>query len=170
MKIFISHSMKDYSLLQNIESILKPNGLTLLIAEHHYDTQNTISDKIRNMIDTCDIGLVLLTENGFNSGFVREEIGHLDAKGKPMILVIQQGFEKKYSGFRFGHDYILLDPLNPTLTIDKIKNLMLNHWQAQQEAERLRYKLELEEQERRNRNGLFAIGALVTFLILASNE
>lgn len=170
MKIFISHWMKDYSLLQNIESILKSNGLTLLIAEHQFDTQNTISDKIRNMIDTCDIGLVLLTENGFNSGFVREEIGHLDAKGKPIILVIQQGFEKKYSGFRFGHDYILLDPINPTLTLGKIKDLMLSHWQKLVAEENFRYQLDLEEQERRNRNGLFAIGALVTFIILASNE
>lgn len=162
--------MKDYSLLHNIESILKSNGLTLLIAEHQFDTQNTISDKIRNMIDTCDIGLVLLTENGFNSGFVREEIGHLDAKGKPIILVIQQGFENKYSGFRFGHDYILLDPLNPTLTLDKIKDLMLTHWQSIQEAEYKLRQLEVAEQARINRNALIAIGILGGLIILSANE
>jgi len=162
--------MKDHSLLNNIQSLLNHNGLTLLIAEHQFDTQITISDKIRGMIDNCDIALVLLTENGIKSGFVREEIGHLDAKQKPIILVIQSGFQKEYSGFRFGHDYILFDPLNPTLTLDKIKDLMLNHWQSIQEEEYKLHQLEAAEQARVNRNRLIAVGVLAGLLILGSSE
>jgi hypothetical protein len=162
--------MQDQSLLRNVEAVLRPYGLDLLIAEHNYELKFTISDKIRNLINSCDIALVLLTENGFNSGFVREEIGHLDAKGKPIILVIQSGFEKEYSGFKFGHDYILLDPLNPTLTLDKIKVLMLSHWQSIQEEDYKLRQLEAAEQARINRNALIAIGILGGLIILSANE
>lgn len=43
MKIFISHSMIDHLLLHHVEGVLKPSGLTLLIAEHQIDTQATIT-------------------------------------------------------------------------------------------------------------------------------
>ena len=162
--------MKDYSLLKNIESILRPNGLTLLIAEHKFDLESTISDKIRNMINICDIGLVLLTKNGFNSGFVREEIGHLDAKGKPIVLVIEKGFEQKYSGFRFGHDYILFDSQDPTKAMDNIKILMLEHWDRLQKQLNEKLRFEQEEQARVNRNALIAIGIFAGILFLSANE
>lgn len=170
MKIFISHAIKDGALLQHIESILKPFGLTLLIAEHHFELHSTISDKIRVMIDSCDLGLVLLTENGFNSGFVREEIGHLDAKGKPIILVIEKGYEQKYSGFMYGHDFVSLDPVNPIIALEKIKGIMLSYWRKLQAEENKKLQLAAEEQARVNRNGLIAIGILAGLLILGVNE
>lgn len=169
MKIFVSHAMKDSILLKNIENILKPYGLTLLIAEHYFKLQSTISDKIRIMINDCNIGLVLLTANGFNSGFVREEIGYLDAMEKPIVLVIEKGLEKKYSGFKFGHDYILFDPINPNLAVDKIKEIILDHWNKLQEEENKRLQLAMDEQARINRNGLIAIGILAGLLILGSS-
>jgi nucleoside 2-deoxyribosyltransferase len=170
MNIFISHAMKDKSLLQNIVDIIAPYGVKIFVAEHYFELQSTVSDKIKKMLNDCDIGLVLLTENGFNSGFVREEIGYLVAMNKPIVLLLEKGLEEKYSGFKYGHDYILFDPANSSIAVDKIRQILLNHWQKLQVEESLRYKLELEEQERRNRNGFFAIGALVTFMILASNE
>lgn len=122
------------------------------------------------MIDSCDMGLVLLTENGFNSGFVREEIGQLDAKQKPIILVIEEGFEKKYSGFRFGHDFVLLDPMNPSLAVEKINEIMLGHWEKLQIEESKLHQLAMEEQARVNRNRLIAIGLLAGLFILGANE
>ena len=38
MKIFISHSLEDKDLLQKVEETLNPYEITLLIAEHSYDT------------------------------------------------------------------------------------------------------------------------------------
>jgi len=170
MNIFVSHAIKDNALLQQIDTVLNSYGLNLLIAEHYFDSQSTISDKIRNLINSCDIGLVLLTENGFNSGFVREEIGHLDAKGKPIILVIEKGFEQKYSGFRYGHDFVLLDPLNPTITVEKIKKIMLRHWDKLQIEENKLRQLAAVEQARVNKNRLIAIGLLAGLFILGANE
>lgn len=170
MTIFVSHAMKDKILLQSIENTLQPYGLTLLIAEHYFELQSSISDKIRNMINNCDIGLVLLTTNGFNSGFVREEIGFLDAMEKPTILLIEKGLEQKYSGFKYGHDFIFFDSMHPSMAIKKIKDIMLGHWSKLQEEENKRLALAEEEQARANRNALISLGILAGLLILGSSE
>ena len=170
MTIFVSHAIKDKSLLTSIENTLQPYGLTLLIAEHYFDMQSTISDKIRTMINNCNVGLVLLTTNGFNSGFVREEIGYLDAVNKPIVLVIEKGLEQKYSGFKYGHDYILFDPANPNEAIENIKQILLNYWQKLQYEVNKRRQLALEEQAQANTNALIVLGILAGRLILGSSE
>lgn len=162
--------MKDKTLLQNISNSLSPYGLTPLVAEHYLELQATISDKIKNLILDCDIGLVLLTINGFNSGFVREEIGYLHAKEKPIVLVIESGLEQKYSGFNYGHDFILFDPLNPTATVNKITKIMLEHWQRLKADESRTKEIAKAEQAQQNKNALIAIGILAGILILGSDN
>lgn len=76
MKIFVSHSLSDSELLIKINGTLEPYGLKLLISEHVQDLNNTITKKIENMITECDVAVVMLTENGFNSNFVQQEIGY----------------------------------------------------------------------------------------------
>jgi nucleoside 2-deoxyribosyltransferase len=88
MKIFISHAIKDAELIENIKVYLEPHNIDLLIAEHYIDTQNTITHKIENMIKVCDVALFLLTENGFNSHFVHQEIGYIQSLKKPMLQLV----------------------------------------------------------------------------------
>lgn len=86
MKVFISHSMKDKPFLDGINDVLLTYGFELLVAEHVVDLQNTISDKIKIMIEQCNVALILMTRNGINSGFVREEIGYINARQKPRLI------------------------------------------------------------------------------------
>ena len=125
MNIFLSHSMADKELINNIKLILEPHGLKFFIAEHTIDTQRTITEKIESLIRKSNFALVLLTENGFNSHFVQQEIGYLKSLGKPFLQVVQEGIEKKIKGFNFGRDYIQLDSKNPSIAIDKIKEVLL---------------------------------------------
>lgn len=125
MKIFVSHSLKDNELLRAIQENLGRHGFQLLIAEHLLAFNKTISEKIKELIQQCDVGLILLTENGLNSKFVSEEIGFLEAKGKPIIRVIQKGLNNQYSGFKFGTDFIELDPEDPTSAHEKLEREML---------------------------------------------
>ncbi len=170
MKIFVSHSMKDKTLLMNLRNSLEPYGITLFIAEHYFEMQSTVSDKIREMIKNCDVGLVLLTSEGFNSGFVREEIGSLDTLNKPIVLVMEKGLETKYSGFLYGHDFISLDKNYPITGVEKIKDILLNHWQNLIDQENKMKQLEEEEQIRRNRSFLFGLGILAGIIFLGSNN
>jgi len=99
MKVFVSHSMKDQSILTGISSALNSHGIELLIAEHEMDLKNSITEKIKKMIETCDLGLILMTKHGIKSGFVREEIGYLEAKQKSSLIIFEKGLEKQYGGF-----------------------------------------------------------------------
>ena len=124
MKIFVSHSIKDKKFLDNLQNMIKGHDLELLIAEHEFATDHTVTDKIKNLINQSDIGIVLLTKNGINSGFVREEIGFLEAKKKRTIMAIAKGLEKEYGGFKYGVDYVEIDPKNPEKSLEKIKKIL----------------------------------------------
>lgn len=108
MKIFVSHSLSDSELLNKIKDTLEPYGLKLFISEYVQDLNNTITKKIENMITECDVAVVMLTENGFNSNFVQQEIGYINSLKKPYLQIVQSGFEKKLSGFNFTRDYIII--------------------------------------------------------------
>ena len=135
MKLFISHSLSDVNLLTRIKDTLEPYGITLLIAEHVQELEKTITQKIENMIIEADIAVIMLTENGFNSNFVHQEIGYLKSQKKPSVQLVQSGFESRLSGFNFGKDYILYDPNSPEKAIDRTKKTLLNFWNKKVEKE-----------------------------------
>jgi nucleoside 2-deoxyribosyltransferase len=117
MKVFISHALTDQDILKRIKETLEPHGLQLNIAEHYVDIERSITQKIENMIIQSDIALILLTQNGFNSHFVQQEIGYIKSLNKPFIQVVQSGFENKIKGFNYGHDYFELDPNHPNIVL-----------------------------------------------------
>jgi hypothetical protein len=119
MKIFVSHSLKDKTLIQALKSTLEPIGITLFIAEHYEDLENTITQKIENMIWQCDVALILLTTNGYKSNFVQQEIGYIKSCNKPSLQIVQCGLENKISGFMYGKSYVEYDPLQPNLAVEK---------------------------------------------------
>lgn len=133
MKIFISHANKDKKLIFEFQKTLVSCGITLLMAEHFLDLKHTISEKIQNMIDSCDIALVLLTKNGFDSHFVMQEIGYITKANKPMLHIVEVGLEKKISGFNFGKDYIKLNPANPAETISYVRFKLIKYMQRKRE-------------------------------------
>jgi len=157
MKVFVSHSMKDHSFLNAVSNTLSNHGLELLIAEHEINLDKTITEKIKNMIEISQIGLILLTKNGLMSGFVREEIGYLEAKNKPSLIIFEKGIEKQYGGFKYGHEYVELNSNNPEITIEKVKQILLKHWN----------QLELERKKTEKKNTNIALGILVAVLILS---
>jgi hypothetical protein len=170
MKVFVSHSMKDQSILLGIKYTLNSHGIQLFIAEHEVDMQNSITEKIKRMIDSSHVGLILLTKNGIKSGFVREEIGYLEAKRIPSLIILEKGVEKEYGGFKYGHDYIELDTDYPDMTIEKVKRTLLRHWNRLIEQQK-HFQEAQEEQRRRNQNNaLIGIGIVAGLLILGSKE
>ncbi len=125
MKIFISHSSLDQELIRKIKNTLEPYGITPLIAEHNIDLENSITEKIENMIKQCDVALILLTENGFNSQFVQQEIGYIKSLNKSYLQLVQLGYENKIKGFNYGKDYVPFDTTNQEYALEKIKKTLL---------------------------------------------
>ena len=168
MKVFVSHSMKDQTFLEGIQKNLNKHGLQLLLAEHEIDMRNSISEKIKAMIDNCHVGLVLFTKNGMESGFVREEIGYLEGKNKPTLIVLEKGLKPELGGFKYGCDYIDLDPEQPELTIEKIKHTLLNYWKNAIDHRNKAIAREEERRKKEEKNALIALGVLASVLILGS--
>jgi hypothetical protein len=130
MKLFISHAIRNKQLLETLRINLEPYGIELLIAEHFEDLENDVTRKIENLIEVCDIALILLTEEGYNSVFVQQEIGYLLKAKKPYLQLIQKGIQIK--GFNYGKGGIELDPENHEIAISKTRKILLNYWQKMQ--------------------------------------
>ncbi len=167
MRIFISHAIVDKALIQSMSEMLRPYGITLLVAEHFIDLNNSVTDKIERMIRTCDLGIVLLTRSGFDSKFVHQEIGYLKAMKKPVLQIVESSVSGKITGFFYGRDRIVLDPDNPDEALKKIKNIILRYWDKKQSQMK---KAQEEEEKRKRANFLFAVGIFAGLLWLASKK
>ncbi|MBI1803760.1 MAG: toll/interleukin-1 receptor domain-containing protein [Ignavibacteriae bacterium] len=132
MKIFISHSTRDHHLVDALRSISASLGIEPFIAEHTLDLQNTVTQKIENMIEQSDLVLVALAREGFNSNFVQQEIGYARGK-KPMLILVERGCENRVSGFIFGSDFILVDPWNLTDALSRIRIVLTSFKQRKEQ-------------------------------------
>jgi len=178
MKIFISHALADQDLIKGVKQSLEPHGLTLFIAEHYEDVERTITEKIENMIRQSDVALILLTKNGYKSVFVQQEIGYIKSQNIPYLQVVQTGLEQKIKGFNYGKDYVLLDPTQPNLALEKVKRSLLSYWQKKDEEHRQKliarqrqqqeiYLRQLEEKRKKDEAAAkLVLGGLATFLVL----
>jgi len=182
MKVFISHSLTDQDLIKRIKDTLEPHGLQLFIAEHYEDIERTITEKIENMIKRSDVALFLLTKNGYDSHFVQQEIGYIKSQNIPYIQIIELGFENRIKGFNYGKGYILLDPAQPNITLEKVKRTLLNYWKEKKEEKRQKQailKQNMEEEmnqiqlrqlmikkQQEETNAKLVFGGLATLLVL----
>lgn len=143
MKIFVSHAISDQTFIHGLKNKLEPFGITLFVAEHYQELQYSITEKIETMIRQCDVALILLTDKGFNSNFVQQEIGYIKSCNKPSLKVVQVGIENKLTGFIYGHDYLSHDPDQPEKTLEKIKAILLQYWNIENERKSKETKIGL---------------------------
>jgi predicted nucleotide-binding protein len=158
MKIFVSHALTDKELLNRLSHSLNPYGIKLFIAEHYISMTQTITQKIEKMIDQCDAALILLTQNGFNSNFVHQEIGYIKKAKKPSLNVVEDGFEDKITGFIYGNDYVKYDPKNPDSAVSIITNSFVDYYNKQKQI------------KESNQNIFIGLGLLVGALFLISSN
>ena len=121
IKVFISHSTKDFKLVKFLAKFLESYGIEAYIAERDYKIGRSLSQKINQNIDTSDYFLVVYTTNGKDSSFVNQEIGYWINKRRDSDLIpfVEKGLNP--SGFLSGVEYIEFNPLNPNLGIANVK-------------------------------------------------
>lgn len=178
MNIFVSHALTDQALIKSVKNTLEPLEITLFIAEHYEDLQRTITEKIEDMIKKSDVALILLTENGFNSNFVQQEIGYIKSLNKPCLQIVEVGIEKRITGFNFGKGYILYDPNQPQHALEKMSRSLLAYWNqkeqkridSQKADQRRMQQRQLQAiriaNERRANEAKIGIGILAGLLVL----
>ena len=141
VKVFISHSTKDFQLVVTLGNYLNTYGIEGYIAERDYQLGTQLSQKIMQNIDTSEYFLVVYTINGKYSEFISQEIGYwLGKKGyNNLIPFVAKGVNPK--AFLCGIEYIELDPLNPTLTFNNVINYI--NYQIQIKKSQLTFDLSI---------------------------
>jgi hypothetical protein len=85
IKVFISHSTTDMSLIRQLEKNFDNYGVEPIIAEDLQTPGVVLKEKFQAKIREANIFIVLFTENSINSKWVIEETNYALQIGKPTI-------------------------------------------------------------------------------------
>jgi hypothetical protein len=86
IKIFLSHSVQDMSLVRQLERRLDYEGIEVTIAEDRSEPGVLLEEKFHRLIRESTMLLALLTEAGIKSKWVIEEVNYANQINKPIIL------------------------------------------------------------------------------------
>src|SRR5438046_868245 len=89
--VFLSHSSKDRVWVQWIGANASTVGVDVYLYEHDPQPGVLVAEKVKQQIRSCDVVVVLLTENSLSSAYVQQEIGFAEACGKQIIPLLQPG-------------------------------------------------------------------------------
>ncbi len=122
VRVFISHSTKDFHLVETLLKYLEDYGIEVYLAERDYQPGTQLSQKIMRNIDLCDYFLVVYTINGDESVYVQQEIGYwLGKRGNNRLIpFVELGINPK--AFLRDIEYIEFDPLNPNIGVANVIN------------------------------------------------
>ena len=87
-RIFVSYSTKDIQHVEEIQSELSSTPIELYVANHNLLPGQDIANSIKQSINSCDIFVILWSENSSSSQWVLQELGQARQLGK-LILPIR---------------------------------------------------------------------------------
>jgi hypothetical protein len=90
IRIFLSHSTEDMTLVRQLEKQLDNYGIKVEIAENINSPGAELKQKFESLIRECNIFVALLTEEGVNSQWVQSETNYAMQISKPVILLKEQ--------------------------------------------------------------------------------
>jgi len=93
LKVFISHSSKDLSLIRLLEKSLDNYGVQAIIAEDLQEPGVDLWQKITREINNSDVVLAILTENAVRSKWVKMELEYAQKIRKPIIPLKEKSVE-----------------------------------------------------------------------------
>lgn len=111
-KVFISHDSKDSAWVEQIEKRLRRENFRAYVFESDPQPGLSVSEKIEDAIESCDVLVVIVTSAGQYSKWVNAEIGYARAKDKPIIAIVDKRIESPVLPFLRDEEYIASDLSN----------------------------------------------------------
>ena len=113
VRLFLSHSTKDMTLVRQLEGLLDNHGITVLIGEDTEKPGSVLKEKFEELIRGCNFFVALLTEDGTNSRWVLMETEYAKQINKPMILLKEQNanvqIDREWTSFsKYDPPHIIL--------------------------------------------------------------
>jgi|GEM_PF-6986099 len=110
-KVFISHSVKDMEIAEQLERALTDKTTQVILAVKNLKPGEYILEKVKSMIQGCNAFIAILTENSLRSFNVAMEVGMALALNKKHIFLVEEG--KQQPTLLSGKEVIFFTP--PTL-------------------------------------------------------
>jgi hypothetical protein len=87
-KAFLSHATADKAWVTWLAEHARALGVEPYLAEHDHQAGRPLSDKVVEAIESSTAVIVLLTRNGYDSGYVQQEIGVARGARKLVIALV----------------------------------------------------------------------------------
>lgn len=113
MEIFFSHASKDGVAAADVREQIEPLGVRLYLAEHDNQAGRRLSAKVEEALTRCDVLVVLLTQAGYDSRYVQQEIGFAKGCGRLVIPLLDPTLVTADLGLFNDIEYIVFDVNNP---------------------------------------------------------
>lgn len=106
MRVFISHSVKDESIVMQLKDGLSEKGIDPYVASERKQPGRRLSSKIKEAIRSSDAVVAVLTDRGVKSPWVNQEMGY--AEGRVTIIpLVEHGVSPP--AFLQGIEYLRLN-------------------------------------------------------------
>ncbi len=112
LTIFLSHSIQDEYLVRELEKKLDVEGIKVLMGEDEERPGSYLPDKFKQMIDSSNIFIAILTHSASMSDWVRWEIDYAIQSNKPRILLKDQTVQ-----MNSNYEWTEFSPNEPSDTI-----------------------------------------------------
>jgi hypothetical protein len=166
-QVFLSHATSDAVLVGEACARLGKLGVTVYTAEHDNQAGDNTHAKIQAAVSESDIIAVLLTDGGYDSRYVHQEIGFGLGQGKLVIPIVTFDTKKLDLGMLQGVEYIEVDELDPAAALERLDERVADlvlHQQQRHEDEDVRRRQQKQD-------ALLLVGAAtVLLLVLIGNN
>ncbi len=88
MEVFISHANADRNIAENIKELVEKTGATAILSTYEINPTKTIIDKVKDAIRSCDLGIILWTQNSRGREWILQETGALAIVNKPLTVFV----------------------------------------------------------------------------------
>ena len=155
--VFVSYSTLDLPDVALLKESLKDSSVNVFVAEDSIKPSGKLADEISSAIATCDLFVLVWSENAENSEWVPQEIGRAHQLGKKILpIVLTEGLNLP----GFITDLKFLDAFsNKSKAIASAQNLILDEFLKKQQATAARQK-----EQNTNATALLALGAFAFWL------
>ena len=130
--VFVSYSTKDLKNVSELQQSLAGTDVSVFIAEHSVKASDHLSERISAAISSCDLFVLLWSDNAKASEWVSQEIGKAHSLNKKILpLVLTEGLT--LPGFIGGLKYLPVYQ-DPAGTIQKAQEIVLNGYREKMAA------------------------------------
>ena len=134
LRVFISHSSKDFGIAKKLKDHLIYDGISCFVAHKDISPTREWKEEIKKVLSSMEVMFVLVTEDSNQSDWVDQEIGYALGQNIPIIPIKldksdPKAFISDIQALTLNRDHIVSDKIDDTIKkiVECIKNKLPEH-------------------------------------------